>query len=366
MKSALKRRLLIGLAAFTIMGIGWLVFGYNREPMYNGHTVSWWFKEYCRACEWRTFDAARLEDSQEAMVKLGTNAVPYLLEQAFNTNQDSAVLTNLIRFINSLPRSWPVSAPVSQETMRGTAPVFFYRIRPPASQVLPVLERQFRLTNSPNLFMHRQAIVVMGYIGDGADRAVPLLLEALNDPDPTSRQIALQSLDEIGPQAGGAVPVLEQKLASEPNPSVRMRIAAMLFRIEKRPADLKVLTDGLEESRPLRERDVAAFQIGRIGPDARAAVPALIAALPTNDENLDQTIIRALQMIGVPTGDYMPRLKAQLKSDDPQTRLRAARTVTFAVPHDVDALTILAAAGNAARAQTRGTNVVMGANGSVK
>jgi hypothetical protein len=338
----------------------------NREPEYHGHTVSYWFKDYCRSCEWRKFDAGRLADSQEALIKLGTNAVPYLLQQAFDTNQDSAALTNLIRFINSLPRSWPVYAPVSQETMRGTAPNLLYRIRPPADQVLPFLEQQFRLTSSSNNFAHRQAIMVMGYIGDGADRAVPLLVEALNDPDPLSQLFAQQSLEEIAPQAGAAVPVLEQKLASEPNPSRRLWTAAVLFRIEKRPEDLQVLTDSLDASRPSPERDAAAFQIRRIGPDARAAGPALIAALPTNDANLDQTIIRALQLIGVPTGDYLARLKAQLKSDDPQERIQAARTVTCAVPNDPDALAILATAGNAARAQNRGTNAVTGTNGSAR
>ncbi len=366
MRSTWKRRVLIGLAAVAIVGGGWLVFGHRREPQYQGHTVSYWFKTYCRACEWRTYDAGRLEDSQEAMVKLGTNAVPYLLEQAFNTNQDSAMLTNLIRVINSLPRSWPISAPVSQETMRGTAPVFLHRIRPPADQVLPFLERQFRLTNAPNIFARHQAVIALGYIGDGADRAVPLLVESLNDPDPLLQRIALDSLWEIGPKAGGAVPVLEQKLAREPNSFRRLWTAAILFRIEKRPENLKVLTDSLQESHPRGEREDAATFIGLLGPDAWAAVPALIAALPTNDANLDQEIVTALRQIGVPTSNYLPKLKKQLVSDDPQTRLRAARMVTFAAPNDADALNILAAAGNAARTHSQGTNAVTGTNGSVR
>jgi hypothetical protein len=336
----------------------------DREPRYKGRTVSYWFKTYCRACESRTFDADRLNESQEALVKLGTNAVPYLLEQAFNTNQDSAALTNLIRVINSLPRAWPVSAPISQETMRGTAPVFLYRIRPPAAQVLPFLEVQFRLKNLSNNFAHMQAIILMGYLGDGADRAVPLLLEALNDPDPLSQKVALSSLWEIGPRAGGAVPLLEQKLAGEANPSRRLWFTAILFRIGKWPEDLKALTDSLQESHPLPEREYATTMIAMIGPDARAAAPALIAALPATNENLNQGIIATLSQMGVPRGDYLPKLKAKLASDDPQTRLRAARMVTLADPHDTDALTILAAAANATRTQRQGTNIVVGTNGS--
>jgi HEAT repeats len=356
---------LLTLAAVVFVAVVYH-FVAGRGPKYEGHTVSYWFKEYCQSCEARTFDANRLNDAQEALKNLGTNAVPYLLEQAFNTNQDSAALTNLIRFINSLPRSWPVSAPVSQETMRGTAPTFLYRIRPPADQVLPFLERQFQLMNSSNNFAHRQAIMVMGYIGDGAARAVPLLVEALNDPDLVTQRIALESLLEIGPQATAAVPALKQKLADEPNISRRLWIASILFRIEKRPEDLKVLMDSLSADRPSIEREDAAVHIRIIGPDARAAVPALIAALPATDENLNQEIISALRQMGVPTGGYLSRLKAQLKSDDPQERLRAARVVTLAAPHDVDALAILATAGNAARAQRQGTNMVTGANGSVR
>lgn len=364
MRRVSKKWLVSAVTAAMLIGLGLFVFGRSTGPTYQGRTVSYWLKTYCRACESRTFDADRLNEAQEALVKLGTNAVPYLLEQAFNTNQDSAALTNLIRFINSLPRSWPVSAPVSRETTRGTAPVFLYRIRPPADQVLPFLERQFRLTNSPNNFAHLQAILVLGYIGEGADRAVPLLVEALNDP--ASQQIAQQSLEEIAPQARAAVPVLEQKLASEPNPYLRLWTAAMLFRIEKRPEDLKVLTSSLNAGRPLSERDRAAREIGRLGPDAYTVTPALIAALPTNDGNLDQQIITALRQIGVPIGDYLPKLKAKLTSDDPQTRLRAARMVTLADPHDADALAILAAAANATRTQRQCTNVVMSTNGSAR
>jgi len=89
---------------------------------------------------------------------------------------------------------------------------------------------------------------------------------------------------------------------------------------------------------------MAASELGDIGPNAKAAVPAMIAALVSTDESVDEQLIMNLKKLGVSTGDFMPKLKSRLKSDNPQERLKATTIILFADPADQEARLALTAA----------------------
>ena len=57
--------------------------------------LSYWFKEYCRSGQRMTWDASRHEEAGAALRQMGTNAVPYLLEQAFDNGPSSGARKDL-------------------------------------------------------------------------------------------------------------------------------------------------------------------------------------------------------------------------------------------------------------------------------
>ena len=122
---------------------------------------------------------------------MGTNAVPYLFEQAFDLRPDSAAWLNVCRFLSDLPR------PVPSATRVEEASKLLEYIKPPAAQLLPLMEKHLKATN---LYEHRQTLFILGTAGDGAEQAVPNLIAALKE-DSWTRQIAIQSLGWIGPRA---------------------------------------------------------------------------------------------------------------------------------------------------------------------
>jgi len=61
-----------------------------------------------------------------------------------------------------------------------------------------------------------KAVEVLGRMGDDAAAAVPDLIKLLDDPDADVRKAATRTLGRIGPAAKSAVPALMQKLFESP------------------------------------------------------------------------------------------------------------------------------------------------------
>jgi HEAT repeat protein len=194
-------------------------------------------------------------------------------------------------------------------------------LKPPVNQLLPLLERHLKSTDRME---RRQALYILGSTGDGAEQVVPRLCAALKSPDVWEQVLAVQSLGWIGPNARAAVPALIDLLKAPPNtnqPPVRLgphaaqalgkigsaaapalplvqglfeqetnwnsrcSLAVDLCRLDGSQTNaLAFLTNGLATHEPASDRWVAACDLGDIGPDAKAAVPLLLAALDgTND-----------------------------------------------------------------------------------
>jgi HEAT repeat protein len=69
-------------------------------------------------------------------------------------------------------------------------------------------------------------------MGPAAAPAVPALIEALDDPEPTVRFPVTVALGEIGPAASAAVPKLKQMMDEEINDEIAAAAKRALRRIQ--------------------------------------------------------------------------------------------------------------------------------------
>jgi HEAT repeat protein len=260
--------------------------------------------------------------------------------------------------------------------MREEAGFALREIKPPAKQLLPLLERHLKSTNS---LERRQALFILGTAGGGAEQAVPWLCEALKSSDQWERVLAVQSLGEIGAPAKAAVPDLIAVLAApadtnHPGPlcgtalallaigsnaapalrlvqavfeqethwSSRCQLAAALCRMDESQTNaLAFLANALTDYEPASERWVAAMELGKLGPSAKATVPLLLEALDGTNEMLVSQVPGALKKMGVPAETFLPRMKKRLQSDDETTRANAAARVLEIDPADREAQLVL-------------------------
>ncbi len=352
--------------------IFWVYLPLAREPKYEGKRLSFWFREYCRSGQSIGYDWSLHRESAAALQQMGTNAVPYLLQQAFCMRQDSATKSNFYRFVNDSPRSWGLPWLLNSEMRRGEAPFALKEIKPPAAQLLSLMHKQLK---SANHFERCQTLFILGTAGDGAEEVIPNLTSALQDTNRWARRIAIQSLDWIGPRADAAVPglieVLKEPIGTnqfslgssaaialgkigsasapavplirklfeqEKNWNLRCSLASALFRIDPGQADaLAFLTNGVTSHQPASDRWIAASQLGEIGPDAKAAVPVLLEALEGTNDMLHSQIPGTLKKMGMPTETFLPAMKKNLASKNETTRANTAARILEIDPADHEA-----------------------------
>jgi HEAT repeat protein len=157
-------------------------------------------------------------------------------------------------------------------------------------------------------------------------KAVPLLVDAVHDPDPTIRIRGLQGLELIGPDALEAVPALTEALKDE---DTKARIAAerALGAVTRGsdagvPALVAVLSN---EAEAAEVRAEAATALGRIGPTAQAASPVLIRALKDRQPLVREKAAEALAGAGRGSREELVALAESL--DDPEAWDEAAEAL---------------------------------------
>ncbi len=124
-------------------------------------------------------------------------------------------------------------------------------------------------------------------LADIGPSAVPALIEALNGDDERVRSAAAVALGQIGPDAKDAVPALRAALGPG---LLGQNSARALGRIG--PHGMPALIDALKNG-----SEHAALALGEIGPDAREAVPALLAAIKSGQEDVSRSAAEALRKI---------------------------------------------------------------------
>ncbi len=200
---------------------------------------------------------------------------------------------------------------------------------------------------------------------DLSEKPVLALIEALHYERKSKsiqdfvRQFAAASLEELGPAAKEAIPALEQTLKSEQDLGICIAAASALAAIgpEGVPALTSALTlavydkqwsilQALGKLGPaaksavpalmkllrtevphdfLGVRREAASSLGKIGPEAGAAIPALIEALKDKDWTVRSQAAEALGEIGLDAWDAVASALSEAQEDDNEWVREAAR-----------------------------------------
>lgn len=155
----------------------------------------------------------------------------------------------------------------------------------------------------------RQAAAGLGERGESAKSAAPALVAALKDKDEFVRRMAVRSLGQIGADPDVAIPALKGLLKDD-DKGVIEAVGETFAKLGK--AAVPALADMLKNSDPLVKK-TSALALGKIGPDAKDAVPALIAAFKA-DTPRPRMQAGSLRMVYVETfGQIGPDAKAAIK-----------------------------------------------------
>jgi len=207
------------------------------------------------------------------------------------------------------------------------------------------------------------AAAVIDEIVRGFDDPIPALIEALRYEGTFAIQERVRShaagaLAERGTAAEAAIPALVQTIKTDPEYGVRLSSASALGSLGPKGAEaLRLLLHTIgDEDRwgvvhslgkmgPLgavavselvkvlksdpdwKLRQAAAEALGRIGLDARAAVPALIRALRDENEHVRYHAIQSLGIMGPYARDAIPALKKALRDKYSEARKAAAEAL---------------------------------------
>jgi len=150
-----------------------------------------------------------------------------------------------------------------------------------------------------------------------ARQGVDVLIVGLEDKDPERRRVAAFTLSEMGSSAKPAVAALGKAL-HDPEILVRLGAAGALWMLERQvELVVGILMEGLQHSDAWTRRwsiDV----LGRMGPEARQAVPALGKMLKDGSAEMRLAAVKTLGFIGPDAKSAVPQLIEALK--DPGMR----------------------------------------------
>jgi HEAT repeat protein/mono/diheme cytochrome c family protein len=128
------------------------------------------------------------------------------------------------------------------------------------------------------------------------EAVVPDLVRVLSEGGPAEQASAVRVLTKIGPRAEPAVPQLLEALRKAGAGAAGVHVAAALGGVGK--ASVPPLTRLFEDTEDPRIKELAGRALGFAGPDANAAVPALLGALNDPSSRIRFTAAIALGEIG--------------------------------------------------------------------
>ncbi|GAB4206178.1 MAG: hypothetical protein Fur006_63040 [Coleofasciculaceae cyanobacterium] len=231
-------------------------------------------------------------DAADAIVKIGSPAVPFLINAL--KNEDKQV-------------RWRAASALAD-------------IGAEASAAVPAL---ITALHDADEYIRRIATYALGKIGPEASTAVPDLIEALQDSDRSLRLVAAYALGKIGSEAASAVPSLIATL-QDANVEVRLNAATALGRIG---ADAQTAVPALIAALQDKDKYVrqsAADALGHFGAKAKTAVPALITALKDEHKYVRLNAASALGRIGLEAKPAIPALIGALQDEKVEVRRNAA------------------------------------------
>jgi len=207
----------LALVAATVFMVG----GCNKppdEPTYKGEPLSFWLKGFDIPAA-GTEDPRKAHDADEAILHLGTNTIPFLIEllrhgspeQANQAMQAFSTLGSLAK--SAVPAIVNLYDKEPSFATREVLPIIVCRIGKDAPETVPLLLRALTETNDP--FVRGNAVEAIWIIHPPPTLVITALTQAINDPDPIVRTSAADALALFGADSEPAVPTLLQRFAFE-------------------------------------------------------------------------------------------------------------------------------------------------------
>ena len=257
----MRNRVYIALAVVLAMlagGIAWQVLS-QREPVYQGKPLRFWLRQ------WATTNldggGGNIGRQTEAAIRqLGTNVIPLYLD--ILTTRESALK---LRLLTLVPSRWAGQLPTSNV-------------------------HEDRLLGAYGLIA----------LGTDSKPAVPALMTFLNDDDPDVRAAAAFTLQGLGPVASDALPSLIICL-QDPSYTVQYHAILAIGQIHQDPQRviplLIAFLDKPLDQRWEKLRNCAICALCQFGPQAKAALPALLRLLEDPHLSLRLDVTNALKII---------------------------------------------------------------------
>jgi HEAT repeat protein len=285
-------------------------------------------------------DAAYHYDAMETLVNIGPDAVPALIEsittsgcRRFNRNLFTRVgqeqPKHTERVLQTLQRMGPdatAAIEVFIQVVEGGGALAIYAadalpdFGPNAKRAVPTLLDALK-ADSVNLRLSSAAALAR-IDRQQVTHTIPVLVAVMHGKNANETERAAWQLASLGADAKPAVPALLALLNTEA-PQFRLRLAEVLTYIDPSamgPA-MPTLLDALQKK---NDAATAVRLLGKIGPQAKSAIPALKMLLAASLKNDDQSvhpraILLCLKKLD-PSADILPILIGGLNSTDPDQR----------------------------------------------
>jgi len=299
----MKKHLAIGFGAaltalIALIGIAALR---KSEPVYQGRHITDWIRDG----NLLSFQSplapqriqARAQPTVEARIALraiGSNAIPYLVHDL--GHEDSLCKKAWLPLWQRLP---------------------------------PRIKNATAAWSVPDWRVRANAAKILGELSPVSRSALPDLVKALADPAPGVQNAVMDALVQVGANPDQLMPELQARLQ---NPVTRSQVLLDLTRfMPGGELTAQILADVFSVSNAADQQEILYF-LERIGPQAKWAVPALIAALSRDDKEIRYLAIRALRAIGPGAQTAVPALSARLNDASSMVRNAAARALKIIAP----------------------------------
>ena len=189
----MKRLRLILLLLLVVIGVllAFQLFE-NREPRYQGRSLTQWLEGYSDGVA--SVDdpnlRGRIDESRDAVRHIGTNAVPFLLKKL--SARETPVERRLKKLAGS--QSW---IHFHFANRRPLAYLGFHILGEEARGAAPALARLTRHRDREVRFFALESLQSLNL---DAPALLPTLLQIIHDPDPDIRSIAAQILSNLSPE----------------------------------------------------------------------------------------------------------------------------------------------------------------------
>lgn len=154
--------------------------------------------------------------------------------------------------------------------------------------------------SSTDIVLVGQAAEALAKWGPDAKAAAVPLVRATALMDETVREWVVSALESLEAPHEEDAPALAELVGSD-NPDVAYWAITLLGRLaDKAASSVPALTKALQQNPHPHNKQRAAWALGKIGPEAKAAIPALKAAAHGTDPRLARIALLSLEEIEEP------------------------------------------------------------------